>query len=716
MALFEVELVSQWLRQQLQKPVSHHFKILSIFRFFSLFQDIEDKSKYISYYLQFKDDILSLILKDQFEYCTLEEIDALKSIADYIISFSPSINQHEKEKLIDTLESARKRILSILNDEPAVNVEANSVDAFSINQVLIENDCNAKINSGIIEKLSIDIHKNEIQEIPDSITFENNYDDNGTDLPVHLKKIMLLAKNEAEKISNQNKTYKFTLSFAKKDSLYSGTSMGLGAAALVYNSILRDHLHKIYYRFRNNVVVGSAIDEQGNLIALEAEPLKLKLKTVFYSSYKKFVIPEENIIEARKFLKELKDKYPNRKLELIPVKHYLTLFKNLDIVEVCRLKLREKVKAHYNQYHIIANSFLSLIILVILSILIINVLIPSLDHNPVYAKYERGRYIAYNKYDKQVWESSELTNDELPVEVPLQRIVITDLENDNQNEILLLRRDRTNPIFQKTLFCYNSDNSLKWKTVIVPKDSLFGADICYDQIDLRNIMIVENKSTNKKEIIIDYVLCDLYPWFLIKLDNAGKEISSLYNSGHSIFDRVMDIDNDGKEDVVIGGQNNDFNHSGFLMVLDPKFIEGNAPGYRFPRGFGKGLMKYYILFPKIFLNKFSDQQSSFIQRVNKFKDKFTTDLNETIGNSGDNSWYRTVFNFDFHFNFLHLQTSTEFDAFYKSFIDKGKIQPIKDWKVYEDSLRKEIKFWDGDKFVNHPVMNKYYLLAKAKEQ
>ena len=341
MSLFEVELVSQWLRQQFQKPVSHHFKILSIFRFFSLFQDIEDKSKYISYYLQFKDDILSLILKDQFEYCTLEEIDALKSIVDYIISFSPSINQHEKEKLFDMLESARKRILSILNDEPAINVEVNSDDAFSINQVLIENDCNSKINSGIIEKLSIDIHKNGMPEIPDSITFENNYDDNETDLPVHLKKIMLLAKNEAEKISNQNKTYKLTLSFAKKDSLYSGTSMGLGAAALVYNSILRDHLHNIYYRFRNNVVVGSAIDEQGNLIALEAEPLKLKLKTVFYSSYKKFVIPEENIIDARKFLKELKDKYPNRKLELIPIRHYLALFKNLDIVEVCKLKLKE---------------------------------------------------------------------------------------------------------------------------------------------------------------------------------------------------------------------------------------------------------------------------------------------------------------------------------------------------------------------------------------
>jgi hypothetical protein len=79
------------------------------------------------------------------------------------------------------------------------------------------------------------------------------------------------------------------------------------------------------------------------------------------------------------------------------------------------------------------------------------------------------------------------------------------------------------------------------------------------------------------------------------------------------------------------------------------------------------------------------------------------------------SHYRLLLTFDDKFNFLHLSTSTEFDNFYNNLIEEGKISPIKDWKVFEDSLRKEIKFWDGDKFVNYPTMNKYYLQAKAQQ-
>ena len=457
------------------------------------------------------------------------------------------------------------------------------------------------------------------------------------------------------------------------------------------------------------IVFGSAIDDQGNLVPLELEPLQLKLKTVFYSSYEKFVIPEENIIEARTYLKELNCKYPNRKVELIPVKHYLTLFKNLDIVEVCKLKLKEKVKAHYNQYYVIANSVLSLIILVILSVLIFNVIIPALDNNPVYAKYGQGRYIAYNKYSKQVWQSVILSADEPPPNNISERIRITDLDNDGKNEILLLRNDNKIPLLAKTLFCYNADNSIKWKTIIVPKDTLYGNDICYDNIYLRKIFVVNNPQTKSKEILVDYIVCDLFPWFLTKLNYQGKEISTFYNSGNAEFDRIMDIDNDGKDEIIIAGHNNDFNHKGCLIVLDPEFVQGKSPGYRFPRGFENGLMKYYILFPKIFLNRFSDQQASYIEAVQKFNDKISVFLTETFGPVKEHSSYRTIFNFDFQFNFLHLQTSTEFDRFYERLIDEGKIQPVKNWKAYEDSLRKQILFWDGDKFVNHPVMNKYYL-------
>lgn len=624
---------------------------------------------------------------------------------------SPSVN--EKEKLYKAIENARGKILRLLNDEMVTNKTEDNTDAYSINQVLIEFDPNTKLNAGIIEKLTVSISKNQQQGMPDKISFDNNYDEKENDLKKILRDIVSRAKKDALEKAKINGTYKFSFSYEKKDFLYTGTSQGLAAAALAYNSILRIQMYKYYYKFKNDAVFGSAIDADGFLIPLEYDALKMKLKTVFYSPYKKYIIPEQNIIEARKFLEELNFKYPRRMLELIPIKHYMSLFKNLDVVEICKLKLMEKVKVHYNRYHVIANSVLSLIILVILSILIFNVIIPALDHNPVYAKYEMGRYIAYNKYDKQVWESAILTADELPPNDISTRIIITDLDNDGKNEILLLRNDNKIPLLAKTLFCYNADNSIKWKTIIAPKDTLYGNDVCYDNITLRKIFVVNNPLTKSKEILVDYIVCDLFPWFLAKLNYQGKEISTFYNSGNAEFDRIMDLDNDGKDEIIIAGHNNDFNHRGCLIVLDPEFVQGKSPGYRFPRGFGNGLMKYYILFPKIFLNKFSDQQASYIDAVNKFYDKIRVFLTETFGPVKERSSYRTIFNFDYQFNFLYLQTSTEFDRFYKRLIDEGKIQPIKNWKAYGDSLRKQILFWDGDKFVNHPVMNKYYLIAKA---
>ncbi len=353
-------------------------------------------------------------------------------------------------------------------------------------------------------------------------------------------------------------------------------------------------------------------------------------------------------------------------------------------------------------------------VLIILATLAVNVIIPGLDHNPVYVRFQNNRYVAFNKYGKDVWKSELLNTDEIPTTSNRQRIVLADLDNDGKNEILLIRLDNKNSLMNKCIFCYYPDNTLKWKTVITPKDSLYGKDICYDGVYLRNIIVIENKHTKQKEIIVDYVICDLFPYFVTKLDNNGKEISTFYNPGNTDFVNMVDINGEGREELIIGGVNNDFNKSGCLIVLDPEFIEGKAPGYRFPRGFNNGLMKYYILFPKTLLTRFSAKQCSGIHSVLKYNNRITADLYETADFVNENSEYRTIFNFDQKFNFLHLQTSLEFDARYKELIEQGKIQPIQDWIAYEDSLRKEIKFWDGDKFVNYPTINKYYLQAKAQ--
>ncbi len=717
MALFEVELASQWLRQQLQKQVSVHFKLLSICRFFSLFISREDQSKYISYYLQFKEDIFSLIKNFQFQYCSPEEVEDLKNIVDKIFSVSPPIDLNEKGKIVYTLDNAKAEILQLLNENyPAEKKETGS-DTYSINQVLIESDPNAKLYAGIIEKLTINTFKNERHDVQDKISFDNNYEDKGNVLQNELENIVSAAKTDAEEEIKTADSYKFNFSYEKKDFLYTGTSQGLGAAVLTFNSILCIEMFKNYYKFRNDVVFGSAIDTNGFLIPLEDEALKLKLKTVFYSEYKKFILPEQNIFEARKLLEELNKKYPDRKLELIPLKHYLSLFKNLDIVDVCRIKLKDKLKVNYNRYHVAANLILSSSIIIVLGILFVHELLPALDRNPVSTELKDNRFAALNKFGKIIWKSEVLSQEDLNIfnsaSTRAKRILLSDIDGNGINEILLLIKKENEKRSRRTIFCFNPDNSIKWKTVIPDKDSLYGSDYCSNDINADMIYIL-NKN---KSIVVDFRVCSLYPTFIDKLNLKGEIISEFYNPG-TIAQFISDTNSEGNEELIAGGINNDLDKSGAVMVFDPNYITGCAPGYRYPHNYSIGLMKYYLLFPKTDVGRFTNHGSSEVQQIEIHADKIVVyilelDSFQDLENRNQIQRYGTIYTLDRSFNVLHVETSSEFDAKYQQLVNEGKLKPVKDWKKYKEKLVSQVRWWDGDKFVNHPVMNKYYLEAKA---
>ncbi len=716
MSLFDIEIQSQKIRERLQSPISNKLKLSYLITFLKTITENVNPKIYLSYYEEFEPELSGLINKEEFYFLSPEDYDIIIKIIHFFISL-PLFSQKDFDELINKLNSQKERMLYLLGnsrsnmaDKDNQTIEGSTKNYLNI--VLVEQDYGygSIPPCGNIEKLKLDSSVRHSKETDDKIEFNNMIDIKESEILQQFTHSVKLAKIKCNKEGIKTRLYNFSFSFDRKDCIFTGKSVGIGAVSLAYNSVLINELSSKYYKFYNDVVFSGEIDNKGFLTKLDRDSIAVKLKNVFFSPYRKLVIPEENILDANLILSEFHKKYPNKELKIIPIKYFQDVFKNLHIVEVCKLKLREKVKSKYQPYHRIVNWSLSIITITLIIYLLVDYFIPYWDRNPVYAKVEASRFKAYNKYGKEVWKSEFLN----PYEIrdKLQRIVISDLDNDGKNEIIILRRDDALPLLQKTVFCYNSDNSLKWKVFITPKDSLYGNEICYDRVDLRNVFVIENRKTKQKEIIADYIVCDLFPYFITKLDSKGKEISSFYNSGNTDLVKLFDLDDDGENELVIGGTNNDYNRRGCLIIFDLEFIEGKGPGYRYPHGFSHGLMKYYILFPKIFLTMFSDKQASDINGIGKYNNKITADLRESMDSNKEDKYYRTIFNFDPKFNFLHLQTSTAFDVKYRELIAAGKIQPIKDWKAYEDSLRKEIRFWDGDKFVNYPTMNKYYLIAK----
>ncbi len=716
MSLFDIEIKSHWLKEQLGKPHSTRLKLLYLSNFLSELIKSETPNKYISYYNEFVPELVKLILRNEFQYFSPYEIDNLSFVVKSLESLS--FSKENSEKCIDILQNARKEIFSLLTGtiDKEVNAHNNS-----INVVLIETNSDEKRNVGTIQTLTLRSSKRGKEFLEDKIEFENLSDSDHEKLFPYVANIVSFSKEHAREVISKSGAYNLTFSFGNKDCSYSGQSFGLALIALTYNSIPINELHRIYYRFFDDVVITGAIDEKGNLRKLDSTTLKVKMETVFFSHFNKFVIPEDNIIEAKEILSELQKEYPQRNLTLIPCANFKSIFQNLAVVEVHKLRIKEKLKANYKRYHSIANLVLSTIVLFALILIVTEYLIPVLERHPVYIGLQGGRYIAFNKYGKPMWKSQMLSDQDINMYNNTERekrIILNDLDNDGYNDILLLLSDEKNKILNKTLFCYNYDGNLKWKTVIPQHDSLYGNVYCSNDILILSMSLIN--SGNKKEIIINYRIGLMFPNFTTKINSGGKIISEFYNPG--AINRIVnyDFDNDGEEELLCSGINNDYDKSGVLILFDPEYLSGCAPGYRFPKNRSRGLMKYYLLFPKTDVGRFTNYGSSFARLVDINGERIIVILREydsytDIKNIRHSQEYSTLYTLDKQLNVLHVETSSEFDTKYQMLVNEGKLKPIADWKKFENKLISNVRWWDGDKFVNYPTMNKYYLQAKAEQ-
>ena len=718
MPLLDIELKAQKLKENLSKPISVHLKLKLLSKFFHLFIE-EDVRIYQSFYFQFQNDFDELVLKNSFDYFSPDEIDDLIRIAEKYKSVSCC--ETNPDTLV-VLREAKNNIFACLSKNK--NTEEDSeTNLNAVNIVLLETENNDKDFCGRVERLNLDFYRKRNGE-NSSVSIHNFIEDPHNKIQQEIKNILTMLECKINAASKNKIFLNIIIAFENNVNCYKGTSFAIGAAALIFNSFLQAKLNSIYYKFRNDCVMTGCIDEFGNLTKLDSSILVKKLHTVFYSKYKKFVIPEENFSEAYEELRKLKIKFPNRELKLIPLEKYSDLFTNLEIVEIIRLKLRNKIKANYTQYHNYVNIFLSLLILVILIVLATNYVIPALDDNPVSAGIVEDQFVAFNKYGKAIWKSGLLNEcEKKTVQIPSlrdHRIIVNDIDNDGNNEILYLRSDDNNSINNRTLFCLTGKDGIKWKFIAPKMPEYYGNEECSDKTQLMSINIFYNKVTGRKEIILNGHVCELFPAYLFVVDFRGKLISEYYHPGAIHYVKCIDIDSDGKDEIIFDGVNNDFDKHAFIAVIDPNNLEGSAPGRRLPPNVMISKINKYILLPKTDICKFTasvQSEAGLFEYNGKLLSVYVNENNlydvlKPLSN--ENAPLSVIFTFDRYMNPVSFGTSSEWDGRYNELLAEGKIKPITDWKEYKDSILGEIKYWDGDKFVKYSEMKNYQLQIKEQ--
>jgi len=707
--LIEIETHFQHLLDLLKLPASNSFKLNTIFNFLKILLNEEDISKYNSYFSDLSYYINHLIESKDFEGLSLDSLNEFQILILKLNSLNIFPNE---EILIDILEEAKKGVFKKFDRRLLDN---------AIPVVLIEkplDDHSGKTPEiAIIRKLNLISSGRERKDAFDKIEFTNYIDLKEPEIINNLQSIVELAKNKYQSISNKSNFYNFTFFFDKREYIYSGNSHGLAALCLAYNSILINEFEKQYYKFWNDCVFTGEIDENGDVVKIDDKYFLIKLRAVFFSGYEKFVIPEENYFSAKDELEKLSLKYPDRKLKLIPVKNFQDVFSNLEIVERFDLKFIQKLRAEYKRYSTIINSVLSIIFIILIIFITFDFIVPRLDRNPTFHSYIDNHYSIFNEKGIELWHSRDL-----PLFNKIQyfenvtnqiRCFLTDVNNDGNNELIYIFRGETDTSESRTIYC--SNEQIKAFPCLLPLRKLN-----YPNDPIRNyyyylggISLLDCNDDNRNDILFWGVNTQFYPGIIGAIDFNGNLIAEYWNEGMPRIIKIFDINNDGKKEIYCGTCNNrDSLECAALIVFDPEYISGSSP-YTDPLGSGiKGTEKYYILFPKTILFDLSGRERNDIQNIQLNSDYSISCW--AFENYTNNNWESVMYEFDKDMNIININCNDEFKNKYNN-LKETAFKQLPDLTIYLNNLKYKIRWWDGDKFVNHTSINKNYLKVKPSK-
>lgn len=108
--------------------------------------------------------------------------------------------------------------------------------------------------------------------------------------------------------------------------------------------------------------------------------------------------------------------------------------------------------------------------------------------------------------------------------------------------------------------------------------------------------------------------------------------------------------------------------------------------------------EYYILFPNSELDEFHNPGLSVGYFDIQGGDEISVTMDRTC----------LLFYLNKRMELLEPRLGHFFEALYKGYLREGKIKTPYDRDRIQTELRKNIRYWDGNKWVNTPTMNKFW--------
>jgi hypothetical protein len=336
------------------------------------------------------------------------------------------------------------------------------------------------------------------------------------------------------------------------------------------------------------------------------------------------------------------------------------------------------------------------------------------DSNPTYVRAKDEFLVALNKNGQELWRRYVRPEYESVVlKASLTSVsAVADIDGNGKNEIvLMLPHEQTlaGAYSSTRIACYNADGGDRWQFEFHPKMD-FGEVTFSGEYFLEHPLVLRDFERNgQRRIAFAARHAAWWPCVVGLLDaNDGKVLGEYWHPGW-VKIKAKDVDGDGIEEVVAVGYNNAFKKN-VLAVLDPRQIKGHAPATAeyTPNGIGSAAEKFYILLPDPDLFglalRFPAEASYGIQEGTPLEIRTIRFL--SLGKLGDRV-AEVFFDFDKQMRCIEVRGGDEFVDLHRSLEKEGRIKTKLDANYFE-VLRREVQYWDGEKFVKEPTMNRRY--------
>lgn len=318
---------------------------------------------------------------------------------------------------------------------------------------------------------------------------------------------------------------------------------------------------------KNNIASTGGLDKNGNVFALGEEIINQKVEAAFYSDLENLIIPEDDEATGKEKLRILKEKFPERKLNIVPVENLSDLLNRRNLIEI--KKQSPVVRTAKN---IRRNWKATTIVFALLAALIFNFWI-DWDDNPAILENIKRELLVKNKTGKLLWKQEVPYDDEYGNASLKDWQRIIDINSDGVNEVILCSQNNSED--GSKIVCFSNHHNIVWEYIFadsIPTTTEYFTNKFW-------LSIVGTTTINgNKQIVLSAKHFMYYPSAIFKLDlKTGKRLTGTYwNPGYIDGGFLYDINQDGKDEAVLTAANNGY-ESTSIMSLRLDSLSGQSP-------------------------------------------------------------------------------------------------------------------------------------------